>query len=374
MGSSATRRRFLSSGIATGAAAFRAVSAAERVDKSTDLTALTLRQASELVRKRSVSPVDLTKACLQRIERLNPSVNAFITVATDSALAEARAAEADIRLGRWRGPLHGIPIALKDNIDTAGIRTTAASAVFADRIPTDDAEVVKRLKAAGAVIIGKLNMHELAYGGSSLSSHFGAVHNPWSPTHIAGGSSGGSSSALASRLCYGALGTDTGGSIRMPAAYCSVVGLKATYARISIRGIIPISWSLDHVGPMARSVADVAFMLQALAGYDPEDPTSVDRPVPDYSAALRLDTSRFRLGLPRRPFYEALHPEIEAATTEALGVLRRLTAHIEDVETPPIPSSPILGAEVYTYHAPYVTKTPELYQPETRENFESVLR
>ena len=350
-----SRRWFLRSGLAAGVVVLRGASPAQQnqprnvvtSDSARDLTGLTLREASELVRTKAVSPVELTRACLQRIERLNPSLNAFITVTAEKALAQAHAAEAEVGRGQWRGPLHGIPIALKDNIDTAGIRTTAASAVLADRIPNQDAEVVRRLKAAGAVVLGKLNMHEFAYGGSSVASYFGAVHNPWSAAHIAGGSSGGSSCALAARLCYGALGSDTGGSIRMPAAYCGIAGLKPTYGRVSIRGVIPISWSLDHVGPMARSVADIAFLLQAIAGYDQEDPTTVDTPVPDYTAALRIDTSSMRLGVPRRVFFENLHPEIESATTEALSVLRRLTARLQDIELPAVPSLPILGAEAY---------------------------
>src|SRR6202011_3887877 len=183
-------------------------------------------EASELVRQRKVSPVELTHACLAQIEKLNPALNAFITVTAESATAEARAAEAEVQRGKWRGPLHGVPIALKDGFDTAGVRTTAASGVFADRVPAEDAEVVRRLKAAGAVLVGKLNMHEFAYGATSVPSHFGPVHNPWRLDRIAGGSSGGSGAAVAAELCYGALGSDTGGSIRQPAAYCGIVGLK----------------------------------------------------------------------------------------------------------------------------------------------------
>jgi aspartyl-tRNA(Asn)/glutamyl-tRNA(Gln) amidotransferase subunit A len=186
--------------------------------KSGELIDLSIRDASEMVRGKKVSPVELTKACLAQIEKLNPTLNAFITVTAESAAAEARAAEAAIQRGKWRGPLHGIPIALKDLFDTAGVRTTAASGVFKDRVPTEDAEVVRRLKAAGAVLLGKTNMHEFAFGGSSLVTYFGGVHNPWEPAHIAGGSSGGSASAVAGRLCYGALGSDTAGSIRQPAA------------------------------------------------------------------------------------------------------------------------------------------------------------
>ena len=193
-----------------------------------------------------------------RIEQFNPALNAFITVTAEAALAQARTAEAEIQRGTWRGPLHGIPIALKDLFDTAGVKTTAGSALFKDRVPQEDAEVVRRLKTAGVVLLGKNNMHEFAYGGTSLVSHFGVVHNPWDLSRIAGGSSGGSAAAVAAQLCFGSLGSDTGGSIRQPAGYCGIVGLKPTYGLVSTRGVIPLSWSLDHVGPITRSVADAA--------------------------------------------------------------------------------------------------------------------
>jgi aspartyl-tRNA(Asn)/glutamyl-tRNA(Gln) amidotransferase subunit A len=230
-----------------------------------DLTRLSLVEAMALLRRKAVSPVELAQACIARIERLNPALNAFITVTAEQALQQAREAEAQIQRGQWRGPLHGMPLALKDLIDTAGIRTTAASAVFKDRIPTEDAEVVRRLKAAGAVLLGKLNMHEFAYGGTSVPSYYGAVHNPWNLGRIAGGSSGGSGAAVAAGLCFGALGSDTAASVRHPAAYCGVVGLKPTYGRVSTRGVIPLSWSLDHIGPLCRSAADAALLLEAIA-------------------------------------------------------------------------------------------------------------
>ena len=228
-------------------------------------------EAAALLRSKSVSPVELTRDCLARMEKLNPALNAFITVTSDLALAEARQAETEILRGEWRGPLHGIPIGLKDLIDTAGIRTTAASAVFQDRVPEDDATVVSQLKAAGAVLLGKQNLHEFAYGGSSVISHFGVVRNPWNLEHIAGGSSGGSAAAVAAGLGYSAIGTDTAGSIREPAAQCGVVGLKPTYGRVSARGVIPLSKSLDHIGPITRTVADAAALLQTIADPDAKD-------------------------------------------------------------------------------------------------------
>ena len=254
------------------------------------------------LRRKEVSPVEVTRACLDRIEKLNPALNAFITVTADSALAEARAAEIEISRGNWRGPLHGIPIAIKDLIDTAGTRTTAASALFEHRIPAEDAEVVRRLRLAGAVIVGKNNLHEFAYGGSSLVSFFGDVHNPRNIGRIAGGSSGGSAAAVAAGLCYAAIGTDTAGSIREPAALCGCVGIKPTYGRVSARGVIPLSWSLDHIGPLAATVSDAAVVLQAIAGYDALDVCSVDVPVSDYVSGLRDGAKTLRVGVPRAHF------------------------------------------------------------------------
>jgi aspartyl-tRNA(Asn)/glutamyl-tRNA(Gln) amidotransferase subunit A len=337
----------------------------------TDLAYLTLAEASERIRKKSVSPVELTKVCLARIERLNPELNAFITVTAKDALAQAREVEADVQRGRWRGPLHGIPIGLKDLIDTAGLRTTAGSAVFADRIPNEDAEVVRRLKAAGAVLLGKLNMHEFAYGDTSAQSHYGPVRNPWSRDHIAGGSSGGSAAAVAAGLCFGALGSDTSGSIREPAAYCGIVGLKPTYGLVSTRGVVPLSWSLDHIGPMCRSVKDAALLLQGIAGYDPRDTNSVEAAVPDYLKSMRREISGLRLGIPRKVFYESLDPEIDTAVSRALEVLEQLVASVKDVTAPAYGALPILRAEAYSYHAPFLTKTPELYLPLTRRRLES---
>jgi aspartyl-tRNA(Asn)/glutamyl-tRNA(Gln) amidotransferase subunit A len=326
---------------------------------------LSILEASELLRKREVSPVELTTQCLAQIEKLNPILNAFITVTADLALEQARRAEDEIRRGHWRGPLHGIPLALKDIIDTAGVRTTAASAVFKDRIPAEDAEVVRRLKNAGAVLVGKQNLHEFAYGGSSMISYYGEVRNPWNPAHIAGGSSGGSAAAVAAGLCYGAIGTDTAGSVREPAALCGVVGLKPTYGRVSVRGVIPLSVSLDHVGPIARTVSDAAVMLQAIAGHDPRDMNSVAMPVPDCLAALRDKLKPVKIGIPRKFFYEDLDPEIASAVEEALGVLGSLGADLSEIELDVPTDRRLQTAESYAYHAEFVSRSPELYQPET---------
>src|SRR6202050_404143 len=229
----------------------------------------TILELSHQLRARHLSPVEVTRTVLERIERLNSSLRAFITVMADSALADALAAEIEIGAGRWRGPLHGVPIALKDLIDTAGVRTTSGSALQKQRIPQADAHVVRRLKQAGAVLVGKNNLHEFAYGGSSLVSYFGDVHNPWDTSRIAGGSSGGSAAAVAAGLCFAALGTDTGGSVRQPAALCGTVGWKPTYGRVSNLGVLPLAPSLDHVGPLTRGVEDCATVLEAIAGYEP---------------------------------------------------------------------------------------------------------
>jgi aspartyl-tRNA(Asn)/glutamyl-tRNA(Gln) amidotransferase subunit A len=342
-----SRRRFIA-----GTAAL--VAAPRAFGQRTDLTNLSLLEAAASIRSRMLSPVDLTIAYLERIERLNPDINAYITVTAGLALEQAERMSAEIEAGRWRGPLHGIPIALKDNIDTAGIPTTAASALFADRVPGEDAEVYRRLKAAGAVLLGKLNMHELAYGGTSAISHFGAVHNPWNLDYIPGGSSGGSAAAVAARLCAAALGTDTLASIRLPAAYCGAVGLKATHGLASIRGIIPVAESLDHVGPLARSVGDAATVMAAIAGFDPRDPVSIEAELPDPAQALNDSVGALRIGLPRGVYFSSLDAEIESATRAAVDVIRRLTSGTRDVDLPAAPDFEVILAEAYAYHAPYL--------------------
>nr|MBO2514516.1 Asp-tRNA(Asn)/Glu-tRNA(Gln) amidotransferase GatCAB subunit A [Gammaproteobacteria bacterium] len=363
-------RREALAGIAAVVASARFGSALAQSEATEgDPTELTLLEASRRIRAGALSPVELTRAYLAAIERLEPRINAFITITGDLALERARALEAELEAGRWRGPLHGVPIALKDNIDTAGIRTTAAGAVFAERVPDADAEVWRRLEAAGAILLGKLNMHEYAYGGTSSITHFEPVHNPWNLDHIPGGSSGGSAAAVAARMCAAALGTDTLASIRLPAAYCGVVGLKPTHGLASIRGIIPVSESLDHVGPLARTVGDAAAVLGAIAGYDPLDPVSRRARVPDYLSALFRSPSKFRVGLPREPYFEDLHADVAAAVDEAIEVIRRLTAEVRDVTLPPPSSFPELLAEAYAYHRPFLDDPSMrgLYDPVTLE-------
>jgi aspartyl-tRNA(Asn)/glutamyl-tRNA(Gln) amidotransferase subunit A len=338
-------------------------------DADSDLASLTLKDAADRIRAKSVTPSSLVEACLRRIEIYNPKLNAFVTIMREQAMAQARQLDAEQKRGTLRSPLHGIPIALKDNIDTAGVRTSAASAVFADRVPTEDAEVTRRLKAAGAIIIGKVNLHEFAMGGTSATSYFGPVRNPWALERSPGGSSGGSAAALSAELCYGALGTDTGGSIRTPASYCSVVGLKPTYGLVSIRGIVPLVWTLDHCGPMTRTVEDGAIMLQALAGYDRLDISSEKHAIPDYSAALKQPVNGFRLGIPRAPYFDLLDEDIRKAVEDALVELTKLTKSSREV-TLPSTEGVTLAGETYAYHQQHFEKSPQLYQVPTRRNLQ----
>jgi Asp-tRNA(Asn)/Glu-tRNA(Gln) amidotransferase A subunit family amidase len=317
----------------------------------------TLLELGEAVRLRKISPVELTRACLERTAERNSSLNAFITVTAETALEQARTAEKEILGGNWRGPLHGIPIGLKDLIDTAGVRTTAASNLYKDRIPTQNADIVLQLEEAGAVILGKQNLHEFAYGGSSMIGAFGEVHNPRNPAHIAGGSSGGSAAAVAAGLGYGAIGTDTAGSIREPAALCGVVGLKPTYGRVSTRGVIPLSESLDHVGPIATNVVDVTVLFRAIAsgnGMPPVNFLETWKPEP-----------KLRVGVPRSFFYEELDSEVDAALEKALQIVKPLASDLREISLIPDTDRTVQAAESYAFHAAAVAKTPELYQAET---------
>jgi aspartyl-tRNA(Asn)/glutamyl-tRNA(Gln) amidotransferase subunit A len=336
------------------------------VSSSADtLAALTLSDVSARVKAGAVTSTELVTACLGRIDVYNPKVNAFITVTREQALAQAKALDAERRAGRLRGPLHGIPIALKDNIDTAGVRTTAASAVFDDRVPSEDAEVARRLAAAGAVVVGKANLHEFAFGGTSATSYYGPVRNPWALERNPGGSSGGSAAAVATSLCYGALGTDTGGSIRTPASYCSVVGLKPTYGLVSIRGIIPLTLSLDHCGPITRSVMDAAMMLNVLAGYDRLDIASVEHPAEDYVAAVKQPVNGFRIGIARAPFFDLLDADVAKVVDDALRVIASLTESMTDTLLPSTRDITV-GAETYAYHEEMFTRGSGRYMIPTR--------
>ena len=365
---SITRREFIvtaAAGAALGAAPSRA--------QLSELTDLTIEEAARGIASGQLSPVALTRAYLERIELLNPRINAYITVTAEEALAQARALEAELASGRNRGPLHGIPIALKDNIDTAGIRTTAASAVYADRVPSENAPVVDLLREAGAVFLGKLNMHEFAYGGTCVVSHYGPIRNPWNLDYTPGGSSGGSGAAVAARMCAGALGTDTAASVRYPASCCGVVGLKATHGLASIRGIVPLSEMHDHVGPLARSVTDCWLMMQPLQGFDPLDPVSVRSERKPIQGQMPRDVAGLRIGIPRAPFFVDLDPEVDQAVQRAIAVLKGMTRGSVDVELPAVDSWTVLIAETYHYHARLVADpaTRALYKPVTLERIMS---
>ena len=325
----------------------------------------TIAELSQRIRRKEISPVSIVGECLTTIEKLNPQLNAFITVMAESALAEAHAAEEEITRGAWRGPLHGIPIAIKDLIDTAGVRTTSASALHKDRIPTEDATVVRKLREAGAVIVGKNNLHEFAYGGSSMVSHFGEVHNPWNLERIAGGSSGGSAACVPAGMACAAIGTDTAGSIREPAALCGCVGLKPTYGRVSCLGVIPLSASLDHIGPLAANVDDAALVLRAIAGYDPMEINSAELPVHDCVGVLKEGAKKLRVGVPRRHFFDDLDPEVSSAIEHALMRISTLVADVKDVSLDVPTDRTVQAAESYAYHSENMAKNPGLYQPET---------
>ncbi|HEX3757185.1 MAG TPA: amidase [Kofleriaceae bacterium] len=336
---------------------------------SGDPTQLTLTELAAAYRARQLSPVDATRACLDRIARVDPEIHAFITVTGELALDQARAAADELARGHDRGPLHGVPIALKDLIDTAGVRTTGGSGVFEDRVPGEDAEVVRRLRDAGAVVLGKLNLHEFAYGASGMIGRFPITRNPRNPAHITGGSSSGSAAAVAAGMCFAALGSDTSGSIRIPAALCGIVGFMPSYGLVSLRGVLPLSWSYDHVGPMTRSVRDAAVVLQAIAGHDREDITSLAFPLADYVAAIdgaaARGGARPRIGVARAHFFDDLHPEVAAAVERALGVLAGLGASLRDVEVAVDDDRTVFRAESYAYHRALMARAPERYQPET---------
>jgi aspartyl-tRNA(Asn)/glutamyl-tRNA(Gln) amidotransferase subunit A len=332
---------------------------------------LTITELGAAFRARRLSPVEVTEACLARIGERDAELHAFVTVTGELAREQARTAEAELAAGRDRGPLHGVPIALKDLIDTAGIRTSAASAVFADRVPSEDAEVVVRLRNAGAVMLGKLNLHEVAYGGSGVISHGPASRNPRNRAHITGGSSSGAAAAVGAGMCFAALGSDTAGSIRLPAALCGIVGLMPSYGLVPLRGVIPLSWSYDHVGPMTRSVRDAAIVLQVIAGYDAHDFTSVALPVPDYVSAIEGGGKPLRIGVARAHFFAGLDAEIAAAIDRALGVLAGLGAELRDIALPIDDDRTVFRAESWAYHRGWVERTPERYQPETLRRIRS---
>jgi len=350
-------RRTLLAGAAT------LVASAMPADQSSNPLAWTLNQAAAALAKRTISSEELTKLCLERIAKLDRQLNAFITLAADSALSQAR--ECDRKRPAGSGLLHGVPISLKDNIDTAGVRTTAAAQVFKDRIPAEDAEVTRRLKTAGAVFLGKLNLDEMAFAGTGTTGCFGPAHNPWNLDHITGGSSAGSAAAVSAGLCFGTVGSDDGGSVRIPGAHCGVVGFKTSYGRVSTRGVVPSAYSMDTIGPIARSVEDAAVLLQVLAGHDPLDAITLREPVPNYTQFLGTSIAPLRIGLPRQYFFEQLHPDVSAAVEEAIRLLHGKVRDVREVTLPRLHSAENgdYDVELYHYQKPYFDQSPELYHP-----------
>ena len=341
---------------------------------NTDLCYLSIAQLAEQLRKKALSPVDITQAYLDRIAAVDGSLNSYLTVTAERALHEAKQAEAEIAANSYRGPLHGIPLAHKDIVATNGILTSCASKVLSQHIPNYDGTVIERLHSAGAILLGKLNMNEFATMLPSL--HFGRVNNPWNRAHSPGGSSSGSGAAVAAGLCAGSLGTDTGGSIRIPAAFCGIVGLKATHGRVSIYGVTPLAWSLDHIGPLTRTVKDAALMLQVVAGYDPRDLVSRNMPVADYAAKLTGDIAGLRLGVPKQFFPQYTDPEVKTAFAAAVAVLSRLGARIEEVDLPALDDAwsataqVILNGEANAWHEPYLNAQAADYGPGVRKFLE----
>ncbi len=372
-----TRRDF--SSMVAGAAALQMVagSAFGKAKMSStpavsELASLSLTEAAAKVRSGAVTSTALTQACLERIEVYQPKLDAFITVLKSQAMATAAQLDAEAKAGKFRGALHGVPLGIKDIIDTAGARTTGGSALFEDRVPTEDATVVARLRAAGAVIIGKTNTQEFAMGGGEVS-YFGASRNPWNLAHNTGGSSSGSGAAIAAHLAYGALGTDTGGSVRMPASYCGIVGLKPTYGLVPIKGIMPLTLSLDHCGPMTRTVDDNALMLSVMAGYDKYDITSANHSKEDYLTQLTQPVSGMKLAMPVG-YFDDLDPEVAKAVEEAIALLAKLTKGVVDGALPPVTHLGSLGTlgETLAWHEPYFKNAPAKYMMQERRRLQAI--
>ncbi len=336
----------------------------------TELYYQTIAELAPKLQRKELSPVELTEAVLKRTEALNPNLNAYLTILEKEALQQARQAEQEISSGHWRGPLHGIPMALKDLFHTDGVKTTAGSSFLKDFTPQENATVVQRLFNAGIVLTGKLNMHEFAFGATNENPHFGDAHNPWDTNRITGGSSGGSAAAVAAGLSIASLGTDTGGSIRTPSSLCGVVGLKPTFGRVSKHGVVPLAWSLDHVGPIARSVEDVAILLEAIAGYDMKDPTSKKKEIGSYRNALASGTKGLRAGVVRN-YYVGSEPDVENNFRKAIKSLETAGLHVSEVEIPELDAALfaemiMISAEASTYHHERLAASPTDFGADVR--------
>lgn len=320
-----------------------------------ELCDMTISELAPEIKSGRISPVDVTRSALQRIEKMEPHLKAYITIDHEAALKAARTAERKIKRGEHIGPLHGIPISLKDLYQTRNLRTTGGSKILQDWQPDEDATAVKKLREAGAIIAGKTNMHEFAFGGTTQNPHFGGAKNPYNLEHIPGGSSGGSAAAVAAGMCIASTGSDTGGSIRTPSALCGTVGLKPTYGRVSLYGVIPLAWSLDHAGPMTKCVRDAAVMLSAMAGHDPKDPCSVSEKVPRFERFLKDDVKKLKIGIEPSFCFGGADDEVEQAVRKALSLLERLGAKVVEVALPSIEltsaiASVIITSEAASYH------------------------
>ena len=343
-----------------------------------ELCYLSAGELSRLIGSKEVSPVEVIDAHLARIDATEPALNSFITLLPEHARAAARRAESQIQSGDYRGPLHGIPVGLKDLFNTAGVRTTSGSRLFDTYIPPQDCTVAARFQQAGAILLGKLNMHQFAYGPTGENFDYGHMHNPWNPEMITGGSSGGSGSAAAAGQCTITMGSDTGGSVRIPAALCGIVGLKPTYGLVSRAGLTPLSWCLDHPGPMVRTVADAALTMQVIAGYDAQDPASAEVAIPDYTAALTGSVQGIRIGVPREYFDAPLDGEVAEAVRAAIVLLEQLGATVSEVSLPMFPDSQaisgtILMAEAAAYHRELLAKDGDKLDPAVRLRLEAGL-
>ena len=333
---------------------------------------------SKLVQNKEISPVEIIEAHLTRIDATEPVLNSFITLLADEARGAALQAEKDIQAGRYKGPLHGIPVALKDLYDTGGVRTTSGSRIFDNFIPTEDCTVAAKFQQAGAILVGKLNMHPFAYGPTGENLDYGHMHNPWNPDMVTGGSSGGSGSAAAAGQCTITTGSDTGGSIRIPAALCGIVGLKPTYGLVSRHGLTPLSWSLDHPGPMTRTVEDAAITMNVIAGHDPKDVASAKVDIPDYTSALSGDIKGLRIGIVKEYFETPLDPQVRKAVMDAIGLLESMGAEVKEVSYPMFNqsqaiSSTVLMSEATAYHRDLLEKDGhQIYEP-VRQRLEAGL-
>jgi len=339
--------------------------------KDNELCWLSAAELGERSARREVSPVEVVDAYLSRVERLNPHLNAFLTVMAEQARDAARRREAELMRGERRGPLHGVPVAVKDIVYTRGVRTTMGSRLYTNFVPEENATVVDRLDAAGAILIAKAHTHEFAFGATTNSPYYGPCRNPWDRQRVPGGSSGGSAAGVAAGLCPIAIGSDTGGSIRMPGALCGVVGLKPTYGRVSRHGVFPLSWSCDHVGPLTRSARDAALALSAIAGYDPRDPTTSRAPLADYAAALAGDVRGVRVGVLREHISEPLDGEVRRLVTRAVERLAELGAAVEEISIPSaararIVLATIVGVDAAAIHEPLLRERAADYSADVR--------